>query len=89
MSDTQTQDFPEATLTRHLFDMAQQVTIALGEVENPITKTRESNLPAARYLIDMLTVIEEKTRGQRNEEEETYLTQLLPVLKMGYVNKTK
>ena len=89
MSDTQTQDFPEATLTRHLFDMAQQVTIALGEVENPVTKTREPNLPAARYLIDMLTVLEEKTRGQRNEEEETYLTQLLPVLKMGYVNKSK
>ena len=89
MSDAQPTEFPEASLTRHLFDLAQQVAIALGEVENPITKSREPNLPAARYLIDVVTVLEEKTRGQRTEDEETYVSQLLPALKMGYVNKSK
>jgi len=82
-------EFPEASLVRHVFDLAQQVAIALGEVENPITNKRETNLPAARYLIDVLTILEEKTRGQRTEEEETYITQLLPGLKLGYVNKSK
>ena len=89
MADPQAVDFPEASLTRHLFDLAQQVAIALGEVENPITKSREPNLPAARYLIDVVTMLEEKTRGQRTEDEETYVSQLLPALKMGYVNKSK
>ena len=82
-------EFPAATFTRHVFDMAQQVAVALGETENPITNEREVNLPAARYLIDILSILEEKTRGQRTEEEETYITQLLPGLKMGFVNKSK
>ena len=81
-------DFPEASLVRHVFDLAQQVAIALGEVENPITKSKEPNLPAARYLIDVVAVLEEKTRGNRDEEEETYITQVLPALKMGYVAKS-
>jgi hypothetical protein len=89
MTSEQGTEFPEASLTQHLFDLAQQVTIALGETENPITKNRDANLPAARYLIDIITLLEEKTRGQRTEEEETYFSQLLPALKIGYVNKSK
>lgn len=89
MAAEQPTEFPEASLTRHLFDLAQQVAIALGEVENPITKSRAPNLPAARYLIDVITVLEEKTREQRTPEEETYVSALLPALKMGYVSKSK
>ncbi len=81
-------EFPDASLVRHVFDLAQQVAIALGEVENPITKSKEPNLPAARYLIDVVAMLEEKTRGNRDEEEETYITQVLPALKMGYVKKS-
>jgi hypothetical protein len=89
VTDEPSVEFPEASFVRHIFDLAQQVAIALGEVENPITNKREPNLPAGRYLIDVLTILEEKTRGQRTDEEETYITQLLPGLKMGYVNKSK
>jgi len=81
-------EFPEASLVRHVFDLAQQVAIALGEVENPITRSRAPNLPAARYLIDVVAMLEEKTRGNRDEEEDTYITQVLPALKMGYVKKS-
>jgi hypothetical protein len=89
MTDDTPTEFPDASLTRHLFDLAQQVAIALGEVENPITKRSDANLPAARYLIDVISMLEDKTREKRTEEEETYVSQLLPALKMGFVNKSK
>lgn len=81
--------FPEPTLLRHLFDMAQQAAIALGEIENPITNKREKNLPAARYIIDTIAMLEEKTRGNRSDEEESYITGVLSNLKMAFVNRSK
>lgn len=81
--------FPEVTLLRHLFELAQQCAIALGEAENPITKKREANLPAARYLIDTVAMLQDKTQGQRTDEEEQYLTGILANLRMSFVNKSK
>jgi len=80
--------FPEASFTRHLFDLAQQVAIALGEVENPITKTRDVHLPAARFLIDTIAMLEEKTRGNRTPEEDSYVQGVLGNLRVAYVSKS-
>lgn len=80
---------PQVTFLRHVFELAQQTAIALGEAENPITKTREANLPAARYIIDTLAMLQEKTEGQRTDEEEQYLVGVLSNLRMSFVNKSK
>ncbi len=85
----QTNEFPEANLTRHVFDLAQQVAIALGEVENPLTNKREQNLPAASYVIDILAMLEEKTRGNRTDEEEQFVSGVLSNLRMAFVAKSK
>ena len=80
---------PQVTFLRHLFELAQQTAIALGEVENPITKTRETNLPAARYIIDTVAMLKDKTEGQRTDEEEQYIVGILAYLRLSFVNKSK
>ncbi len=50
---------------------------------------REVNLPMARQSIDMLAILEEKTRGNLSGEEERLLAQVLFDLRMRYVNKAK
>jgi len=80
---------PQVSFLRHLFELAQQTAIALGEAENPITKRREANLPAARYLIDTLAMLQEKTEGHRSDEEEQYLTGILSNLRLSFVDKSK
>ncbi len=84
-----TRTMPEPSLQLHVFHLASQVTMALGEVENPLSGKREKDLPAARFLIDLLAMLEQKTAGNRTEEEDTYLRGVLTNLRMAYVAKSK
>jgi len=89
MTEPAASPFPEASLTRHLFDMAQQAAIALGEIENPITKQREQHPEAARYIIDVLAMLQEKTAGNCTQEETDYLSGAVASLRTLYVQKTE
>jgi len=79
---------PEPTLIVHVFHLASQVGMALGETENPVTGTRDTDLRAARFLIDTLAMLEQKTRGNRTPEEEEYVAGVLTNLRMAFVRKS-
>ena len=79
--------FPQASLGQHLFDLAQQVAIALGEAPSPLDGSKAENLPAARYLIDVIAMLEAKTQGNRTQDEDTAIAGILANLKMAYVKK--
>lgn len=88
MAETPDQQFPEASLRQHVFDMAQQVAIALGEIDNPVTRQRENNPQAARYIIDVISMLQDKTSGNCTDEESEYLSGVVAGLKTLYVQKT-
>jgi hypothetical protein len=79
---------PEASLQVHVFHLASQVGMALGETENPLSGKREKDLRTARFLIDVIAMLDEKTRGNRSPEEDEYLTGVLTNLRMAYVSKS-
>jgi len=66
-----------------------QAAVALGLLPNPVTKKAELDLAVAKHFINMLTVLEEKTRGNLVEKETQMLTQALHQLRMAYVQKSK
>jgi len=70
-----------------LLSLHSSAWIHLGKVANPATGKPERNLPAAQEMIDLLGAIEEKTRGNRIDEEEKLITQLLTELRMNYVDE--
>lgn len=76
----------EVTFERFLMLMATQALIALGAAENPHTGRVEPNLDGARYTIDVLGMLEEKTRGNLTEREQTQLANVLHELRMRYVD---
>ena len=80
---------PEVSFNLHVFHLASQVGIALGETENPISGGRTTDLAVARFLIDTLAMLEEKTRGNRTQEEDLYMQGVLTNLRMAYVSKSK
>ena len=80
-------ELPEPTLIVHVFHLAAQVGMALGEQENPVTGRKETDLRAARFLIDTLSMLELKTRGNRTEEEDEYVAGVLANLRMAFVRK--
>ena len=47
--------------------IAAQASICLGIVENPVTGKRETDIEAARHVIDMLEMLKAKTKGNLDE----------------------
>jgi hypothetical protein len=77
--------FPEADFRSFISGMATQVLLSMGEVENPMTREIQKNLPQAKYTIDMMQILKDKTSGNLTEEEQKYLDAVLYDLRMRYV----
>ena len=77
---------PKPTLSLLFSTMASQALLFLGEIENPFTGKKEQDLEQAKYTIDMLQVLREKTAGNITPDESKLLDGVLYDLRMRYVN---
>ena len=68
-----------------VISLAAGVMQHLGKTLNPLTKKIEKNLPAAQATIDMLDMLEAKTKGNLAEAEAKLLKNILAELKLNYV----
>jgi len=57
----------------------------LGKLKNPFTGKTEVHLDMAQSTIDMLDMLEAKTRGNRDTDEEKMIKDTLTMLKMNFV----
>jgi len=64
-----------------------QAMIALGRLENPVSGKTDKNLEQARFLVDTIGILKEKTKGNLNPEEEKLLDDSLFSLRMMYVEE--
>jgi Domain of unknown function (DUF1844) len=71
-----------------LISLGTQAFMHLGDIPNPLTQQREKDLPAAKQMIDLLGILEAKTKGNLTEDEERLLRQLLLDLRLRYVRET-
>jgi hypothetical protein len=80
----------EAALFLQLVLGLQQTgMVAMGKLMNPITRTLDKNLDAARDTIDTLAALESRTRGQLEPDEQRVLQQALTDLRLNYVDELK
>lgn len=63
--------------------------VQLGKMMNPATGQIERDLDGAQQSIDLLGMLQEKTRGNLHEDEDKFLTRLLFDLRMNYVEERK
>ena len=77
--------FHQPSFTILVSSLSMQAMIAMGKLESPITGKKEENLEQARFLIDTLGILQEKTRGNLTPEEEHFLEDSLFHLRMNYV----
>jgi hypothetical protein len=70
-----------------IFSLHSSAWIHLGKVANPATGKTERNLEAAREVIDLLGALDEKTRGNRVDDEDKLMNQILTELRMNYVDE--
>jgi len=80
---------PEINFPSFLMGMYTQTLIYLGDIPSPDTNRIESNLDAGKQNIDILSVIEDKTKGNLSPEEEGLFKEILTTLRLQFVKKTK
>jgi len=85
MSQSESNEAVAANFLQFLSGLAMQALIHLGAMSNPITGKTEVDLKNAKYTIDLLGIIQEKTRGNLSADEERYLQAALTDLRLRYV----
>ncbi len=83
--EPQMPQMPPASFEMLVTTLATEAMVALGQFPNPATQEISLSPDHASYAIDMLSMLEEKTKGNRTEAEETMMTQLLHQLRMMFV----
>lgn len=85
-AESKQETYHQPTFTIFLSSISMQAMIALGRLENPVTGKKEESPDQARFLIDTLGIIQEKTKGNLTIEEQTLLDEALFNLRMVYVD---
>ena len=68
---------------------ASQGAVAFGQVPNPIDGKTEVRLELGRHAIDMLDILQQKTKGNLAADEDKFLEAVLHQLRMAFVEATK
>jgi len=82
-------EFPEASFDMLLMQHHTQAMLAMGMIPDPATGQVIKNKSAAKFHIDMLGIIQERTKGNLNQGEEEALSGVLHNLRMMFVEVSK
>jgi hypothetical protein len=73
-----------------VLSLAHTAAVHFGDIPDPVSgQTSEANLPAAQQMIDILALLEAKTRGNLSAEERQLLEQILYELRLRFVEASK
>ncbi len=72
-----------------LTSLGMQAMIFLGEMPNPINNETKVELDRAKYMIDTIALIKEKTQGNLSAEEQKLIDDILYGLRLKYAEKNK
>jgi hypothetical protein len=83
-------ELPKIDFSMLVLSLSHSALLHLGEAEDPDDgKKQPRNLPLARQTIDMLGMLQEKTKGNLNGEEERLIDQVLYDLRLRFVEVSK
>jgi hypothetical protein len=76
----------DLSFTAFVLSLASTAAIHLGDLPDPASgRPAEPNLEGAQQMIDILALLDEKTRGNLTAEERQVLEQVLYELRMRFV----
>lgn len=79
---------PQIDFSTFVLSLNSSVLVQLGLIEDPASGQKSKNLPMAKQTIDLLSMLEEKTKGNLTEQEANILKNLLYELRILYVKET-
>jgi hypothetical protein len=83
--DRQRAEMPPASLQMLLTMLATEAMVALGQIPHPATGAAHADRDQAQYLIDLIEVIRDKTKGNLTPNEQQLTDTLLHQLRLAFV----
>lgn len=80
---------PPASFITTLTMLASQAMVAMGRIPDPMQQKPLIRPRMARHFIDMISILEEKTKGNLSKEEAQAIESILYELRMTYVSITR
>ncbi len=80
---------PAVDFHTFVLSLGSSALLHLGELEHPESGAAEKDLPLAKHTIDILSMLEEKTKGNLTSAEEKLIQSLLYDLRLRFVNASK
>ncbi|MEM9487829.1 MAG: DUF1844 domain-containing protein [Myxococcota bacterium] len=77
---------PPMDFSMFVMSLGSSAMVNLGQVPPPDSDSVHIDLPAAKQIIDILGILEDKTRGNLDESEQKLLSGLLYELRVHYVD---
>jgi hypothetical protein len=78
---------PEINFATFIISLNASALLHLGAIDDPATGKKVKNLPMGKQTIDILGLLEEKTKGNLSKEEENMLKNILYDLRIIYVKE--
>ncbi len=88
MTDEQ-ESLPSIDFATFILSLSHSAMVHLGDAPHPEGEKVQINLPLAKQTIDVLGLLEDKTKGNLDGDEERLLTQILFDLRLRYVEQSK
>lgn len=82
-----TAPLPTINFATFIFSLNSSALVQLGLMEDPMTGEKTKNLPLARQTIDIIAMLEEKTRGNLEADEAAMIKNMLYDLRILYVKE--
>jgi len=80
---------PVTPFTNFIEPLIAQAYMSLGMLRNPYQPQAKVDVAASRQMIEILTLLREKTAGNLTPDEEDFLETHLGELKLAFVQRTK
>ena len=80
---------PEVTFTTFIMSLNTSALFHLGELADPVTGEKGTDLVLAHHAIDSLELLKGKTKGNLTDKEQELLDNMLYDLKLRYVKATE
>ncbi len=79
------QPLPAVDFNALILSLSSSVMMHLGVLPNPVSHETEADLPLAKQTIDIIALLQEKTRGNLTQDEEKFIEAVLYDLRLKYV----
>ncbi|MBI2400558.1 MAG: DUF1844 domain-containing protein [Deltaproteobacteria bacterium] len=83
--NTEGKELPPLDFSTFILSLSTSVLMNLGLVENPVTGKTEKEPAVARQTIELITLLQEKTKGNLSDEETKLMDNVLHELRLWYV----